>query len=115
MEEKEVENGSIRCVGCLYWDWNRYHLIQQESITDNPPELSSLQKFLCSPVTAVVSGMVFFFGAIFVLMEIGLARYDNYEYYGRYPVLFVVPGLVGLFLPAVLAWIIRKSRDGHSD
>ena len=26
MEEKEVENRSIRCVGCLYWDWNRYHL-----------------------------------------------------------------------------------------
>jgi len=25
MEEKEVENRSIRCVGCLYWDWNRYH------------------------------------------------------------------------------------------
>ncbi len=25
MEEKEVENRFIRCVGCKYWDWNRYH------------------------------------------------------------------------------------------
>jgi hypothetical protein len=41
---------------------------------------------------------------------IGLSRYDNYEYYGQYPALYVVPGLVGLFLPATVAWLLRRSR-----
>ena len=68
-----------------------------------------MQRFLRSPVTAIVSGLVFFFGSIFILMQIGLSRYDNYEYYGQYPALYVVPGLVGLFLPALLAWILRRS------
>lgn len=74
-----------------------------------------VQKFLRSSVTAVVSGVVFFFGTIFILMEIGLARYDNYEYYGHYPALYVIPGLVGLFLPALVAWLLRRSRDEQSD
>ena len=29
LEEKKVENRSIRCVGCLYWDWNRYHSMRK--------------------------------------------------------------------------------------
>ena len=68
-----------------------------------------MQKFLRSPVTGIVSGLVCFFGSIFILMQIGLTRYDNYEYYGQYPAMYVVPGLVGLFLPALLAWMLRRS------
>lgn len=70
-----------------------------------------MQTFLRSIVTAIVSGLVFFVGSIFILMEIGLARYDNYEYYGQYPALYVVPGLVGLFLPSLVALLMRKSKD----
>ena len=33
-----------------------------------------------SIVTAIVCGVVFLYGAIFALMQIGLSRYDNYEY-----------------------------------
>lgn len=77
--------------------------------------MNSLQKFLRSSVTAVVSGMVCFFGAIFILMQIGLSRFDNYEYYGQYPALYVVPGVVGLFLPALVAWLLRKTRDEQPD
>ena len=38
MEEKEVENRSIRCVGCLYWDWNRYHLVRLDVEVLGPVE-----------------------------------------------------------------------------
>jgi hypothetical protein len=69
-----------------------------------------MQTFLRIAVTAIVSGLVFFFGSIFILMEIGLSRYDNYEYFGQYPALYVVPGLVGLFLPSIVAWLLRRSR-----
>ena len=70
-----------------------------------------MQKFLRSPVTALACGLVFFLRSIFVLMEIGLSRYDNYEYYGQYPALYVVPGIIGLCLPAVLAWLLRETKD----
>ena len=67
--------------------------------------------FLRSIVTAIVCGIVFFYGAIFALMQIGLSRYDNYEYYGQYPVLYIVPGLIGLILPATVTWLLRKSKS----
>ncbi len=70
-----------------------------------------MQKFLRSIVTAIVCGIVFFLGSIFALMQIGLSRYDNYEYYGQYPVLYVVPGLIGLILPATVTWLLRKSKS----
>ena len=69
-----------------------------------------MQTFLRSTVTAIVSGLVFFLGSIFVLMQVGLSRFDNYEYYGQYPALYVVPGLVGPFLPSIVAWLLRRSR-----
>jgi hypothetical protein len=43
-------------------------------------------------------------------MEIGLSRYDNYEYYGQYPSLYVIPGLIGLFVPATVALLLRKAK-----
>lgn len=30
-----------------------------------------------------------------------------------YPALYVVPGLVGLFLPALVAWLLRRSSLKH--
>lgn len=71
-----------------------------------------MQRFLRSIVTAIVSGLVFFFGSIFILMNIGLSRHDNYEYYGKYWALYVVPGILGLVLPSITAWILRRSREG---
>ena len=68
-----------------------------------------MQKFLRSIVTAVVFGFAFFFGSIFILMEIGLSRHGNYEYYGQYPALYVVPGFAGLCLPSIVAWLLRRS------
>jgi hypothetical protein len=73
-----------------------------------------MQKFLHGIATAIVSivfGIVFFYGAIFALMQIGLSRYDNYEYYGQYPVLYVVPGLIGLILPATVMWLLPQSKS----
>ena len=34
LEEKEVENRFIRCVGCVYWDWNRYHSIEELEVVN---------------------------------------------------------------------------------
>ena len=67
-------------------------------------------RFLRSTVTAIVSGLAFFFGAIFLLMCLGTERHGNYEYYGQYPALYVIPGLVGLYFPSVVAWVVRKVR-----
>jgi hypothetical protein len=61
-------------------------------------------------VTAIVSGVGCLFVAVFVLMCLGTKCYDNYEYYGQYPALYLTPGLVGLFLPSMLAWVVRKVR-----
>lgn len=78
--------------------------------------IQPMQKPLRTAVTAIVSGLVFFFGAIFVLLEIGLARYDNYEYYGQYPALYVVPGLFGLIMPSLISWMVRKTGTaGNGD
>ena len=71
-------------------------------------------RFLRNTTTAIVSGLVFFFGAIFFLMCLGTERHGNYEYYGSYPVLYVVPGLFGLLFPSMLAWVIRKMKS-HKD
>jgi hypothetical protein len=73
-------------------------------------ETTHMQKFLRSIVTAIVSGLVFFLGSLFILTEIGLYRYDNYEYYGKYWALCVIAGLVGFFLPSILAWLLVRSR-----
>ena len=70
-----------------------------------------MQKFLRSIVTAIVSSFLFFFGSIYILMEIGLSRHGNYEYYGRYFALYVVPGLFGLIFPTLLAWLMRKFKE----
>ncbi|MHB0958210.1 MAG: hypothetical protein ACYC0X_12080 [Pirellulaceae bacterium] len=72
-----------------------------------------MQRFLRSIVTAIVTGLVFFFGSIYILMTIGLKRHGNYEYYGSYWALYTVPGIVGFVLPSVVAWILRRRRQGN--
>ena len=67
-----------------------------------------MQKFLRHSSTAILSAVLFFFGSIILLMQVGLARHNNYEYYGNYPALYLVPPLVGYFLPSLLAWILRR-------
>lgn len=66
-------------------------------------------------MTALVSALLFFVIALFVLTELGIRQHDNYEYYGKYPVLFLLPPIVGLFPPWFLAWGLRNlKRDKHS-
>ena len=45
-------------------------------------------------------------------MCLGTDRHGNYEYYGSYPALYVIPGLFGFFFPTMLAWVFRKMRKG---
>lgn len=71
-----------------------------------------MQKFLRHSSTAILSAVIVFFGSIIFLMRLGLARYDNYEYYGNYPALYLVPPLIGYFLPSILAWILRRGHGG---
>ena len=68
-----------------------------------------MQRFLGSIVTAIVSGLVFLAISVFILMSIGLSRHGNYEYYGNYPALYLVPALFGFFLPSLLAWLLRRT------
>jgi len=72
-----------------------------------------MQTFLRSIVTAVVFGFLSFLGSISILMQIGLSRYDNYEYYGNLWPLYVVPGLVGFVFPSIVAWLLRRSKDNE--
>ena len=63
----------------------------------------------------MVSALYFFVIALLVLTELGIRQHDNYEYYGKYQVLFLMPPTVGLFLPWFLAWDLRNlKRDKHS-
>jgi hypothetical protein len=55
-------------------------------------------------VSAVVSGIVCFFAAIVTLTLLGLEGHD------AHPALYTIPGLVGLFLPSMLTWVMRKAR-----
>ena len=60
---------------------------------------------------AIVSGLAFFFVATVVLMQLGTTYHDNYEHYGGYPALYVIPGLLGLFFPSMLAWVFGRVRN----
>lgn len=63
----------------------------------------------------MVSALFWFVIALLVLTDLGIRQHDNYEYYGKYPALFLMPPTVGLFLPWFLAWILRNwKRDKHS-
>ncbi len=75
---------------------------------ESPPH--SAVRFICNTTAAVVSGLAFLFVAIAVLMELGTKYHGNYEYYCGYPALCVIPGLVGLFFPRMLAWAVRKYK-----
>ena len=62
-------------------------------------------------IASIVSGIAFLFGSFIVLMVLGTQQYDNYEYYGKYPALYVIPGLIGLLLPPLFVWSFRKMRS----
>jgi CDP-diglyceride synthetase len=54
-----------------------------------------------------VNGLLWLGLSVFLLMAQGLERHGNYEYYGNYPVLYLVPGILGLLIPALLLWLVR--------
>ena len=60
---------------------------------------------------SIVCGVVFFAGAIFCLMHVGLYYHANYEYYGEFPALYVIPGLIGLCLPMCVSRLQRSRRQ----
>jgi hypothetical protein len=61
-------------------------------------------------VAMIVCAVVVFFGNMFLLMELGLARYGNYEYYGQFPLLVWGPAVAAFLLPAIVAWWIAAMR-----
>jgi hypothetical protein len=58
----------------------------------------------------IVSGAVAFFVTILVLMQLGLSLHDNYEYYGRYPLLVWGPASLAFVTPAVIASQVSRRR-----
>jgi hypothetical protein len=78
-----------------------------------------MAKWIAAILISIVSGLLCFFGSLFFLTNLGLERYDNYEYYGQYPLLFCVPGVVGFAIPLVVTWawgkFISKSRSSDSE
>lgn len=56
-------------------------------------------------VSATVSGIVCFFAAVVILTLLGLEGHD------AHPALYTIPGLVGLFIPSLLVWVLRKVRQ----
>lgn len=67
-----------------------------------------MQKLLRSSSTAILSAVLCLFGSIIFIMQLGSAQHDNYEYYGKYPALYLVPPLVGYFVPSLVAWGLRR-------
>lgn len=72
-----------------------------------------MQRFLRSSIVALASGGLCFMFAIVFLVNLGTKRHDNYEYYGGYWWAYCIAGVIGLFIPSILAWILRNlSREG---
>lgn len=52
-----------------------------------------------------ISGVICLIVSVYMLVELGLNLHGDYEYYGRYPALFVTPAVVGFFAPLlILLW-----------
>ena len=72
-----------------------------------------MQRFLRSSIVALASGGFCFMFAIVILMNLGTKLHGNYEYYGAYWWVYCGAGVIGLFIPSILAWILRSlSREG---
>jgi hypothetical protein len=132
MRKAQVGTAIIWSIGLLFltgflflglfhakWNWGLLFFVVaffgwglQRSIGREKPPPHPTVTILRNTTAAIVSGLVFFFGAIFILMCLGTERHGNYEYYGNYPALYVIPGLFGFFFPTMLAWFIRKVMNG---
>ena len=67
-----------------------------------------MAKWIAAIFISIVSGLLCFFGSLIFLTNLGLERFGNYEYYGQYPLLFCVPGVVGFAIPLVVTWAWEK-------
>lgn len=82
-----------------------------------------MAKLAAVSTISILSGIVCFFGSILFLMQLGLQRYDNYEYYGEYPVLYFGPGVAGFVLPWIVFWAWNRfsarnrtdTSENHAD
>ena len=63
----------------------------------------------------VASGFVAFYVAIYILMQLGSRFHDNYEFYGQFPALFLVPAAIGFLAPGMIVWHLHKrtTRNGR--
>ena len=71
-------------------------------------ETRAMWKIVATGASMAVGGAVTFFVTILVLMELGTKFHDNYEYYGRYPVLFLGPAVLGFLAPGVVVWYLDR-------
>jgi len=55
----------------------------------------------------VFGGLGFLFTIAF-LMDLGPKRHDNYEYYGSYWWVYCGAGVVGWFIPLIIARILKR-------
>jgi hypothetical protein len=78
--------------------------------------LETLAIILGTLVLMVASGIVTLVVAIFFFAGLGLRLHDNYEYYGKYPLLFFGPAAIGFLAPGVVVWYLHKrgTRKGRS-
>lgn len=55
-------------------------------------------------------GFIAFVVSVGALTELGTRWHNNYEYYGKYPALYLGPALVAFLIPAIFEWW-RKRRQ----
>lgn len=65
-------------------------------------------KIAATGASMAVGGAVTFFVTILVLTELGTRFHGNYEYYGRYPVLFLGPAALGFLAPGIVIWHLDR-------
>lgn len=56
---------------------------------------------------SILCGVICVGIAVVILMQLGIKWHGNYEYYGRYPALYLIPGVIGFFLPPLVRWWIK--------
>ncbi len=63
-------------------------------------------------VLMMASGMATLVVTLLALVFLGLSRHDNYEYYGKYPLLVFVPAIATSLITGYLTWIFTRTKQG---
>jgi len=65
-------------------------------------------RVLAALALMVASAIATFAVTVLVLIDQGLRRHGNYEYYGNYPALLLGPALVSFVASGVIVWHLHK-------